>query len=128
MHKQGYRVGDVDPRSLVRVPWQLPSTWRDAGFVDTYLVAGRPECNPETGEGCSCCVEGGLPLAGLDDPAGQFTERIDFILARPSPDCSLIVDPERTAHWADRPLDRPVECLWWATDHAGVMAGLSVTC
>ena len=104
------------------------TTLTDAGFVDAYLEAGRPECDPETGEGCSCCVEGGPPLAGLDDPAKRFTERIDFVLARPGPGCLLTVDPGTTRHWADRPLDTPVEGLWWAADHAGVMAGLSVTC
>ena len=100
----------------------------DAGFIDTYLAAGREECDPKTGLGCSCCVEGGLPLAGLDDPAARFTERIDFVLARPEVGCSLSVDLGTTDHWADRPLDSPVEGLWWAADHAGVVAGLSLTC
>ncbi len=100
----------------------------DAGFIDTYLAAGRPECDPKTGLGCSCCVEGGLPLAGLDDPAARFTERIDFVLARPEVGCSLSVDLGTTDHWADRPLDSPVEGLWWAADHAGVVAGLSLAC
>ena len=104
------------------------STLTDAGFVDTYQAAGHPECEPKTGLGCSCCVEGGPPLAGLDDPAVRFTERIDFVLARPGVGCSLYVDPETTDHWADQPLDSPVEDLWWAADHAGVVAGLSVTC
>ncbi len=104
------------------------STLTDAGFVDTYRAAGRPECDPQTGQGCSCCVEGGPPLAGLDDPAVRFAERIDFVLARPGVGCSLSVDPGTTDHWADRPLDSPVEGLWWAADHAGVVAGLSVAC
>jgi len=100
----------------------------DAGFIDTYRAAGRPECDPKTGLGCSCCVEGGPPLAGLDDPAVRFTERIDFVLARPEVGCSLSVDPRTTGHWANRPLDSPVEGLWWAADHAGVVAGLSLAC
>jgi len=103
-------------------------TLTDAGFVDAYLAAGLPECDPETGVGCSCCVDGGPPLAGLDDPDALFTQRIDFVLARPGPGCILSVDPDTTGHWADQPLDSPVEGLWWAADHAGVVAGLSVTC
>ena len=104
------------------------TTLTDAGFADAYLTANLPECDPVTGIGCTCCVDGPAPLDGLDDHDQSMDERIDFVLARPGPGCSLTVDPETTRHWADRPLDTPVEGLWWAADHAGVMAGLSVTC
>ena len=104
------------------------TTLTDAGFADAYLTANLPECDPVTGIGCTCCVDGPAPLDGLDDHDQSMDERIDFVLARPGPGCSLTVDPETTRHWADRPLDTPVEGLWWAADHAGVMAGLSVAC
>ena len=43
------------------------TTLTDAGFADAYLTAGLPECDPMTGIGCTCCVDGLAPLDGLDD-------------------------------------------------------------
>ena len=53
-------------------------------------------------------------------------ERIDFVLFRPGSGCSVAVGDAR--HWADGPLSEPVEDLWWAADHAGVAATLTITC
>ena len=102
------------------------TTLTDAGFADVYLTAGLPECDPVTGIGCTCCVDGPAPLDGLDNHDQSMDERIDFVLFRPGSNCRVAVDDAR--HWADVPLAEPVEGLWWAADHAGVMAGLSVTC
>jgi len=55
-------------------------------------------------------------------PEGHYTERIDFILARPSADCDLSGAAEG---FLAEPLAEPVGELYWASDHAGVLADLS---
>ena len=115
-------VGDLNaPIDGTRI-----TTLTDAGFADAYLAAGLPECDPVTGIGCTCCVDGPAPLDGLDDPDQTMDERIDFVLFRPGSGCNVAVDDAR--HWADGPLAEPVEDLWWAADHAGVAARFLVTC
>ena len=115
-------VGDLN----ARIDESRITTLTDAGFTDAYLAAGLPECDPVTGVGCTCCVDGPAPLDGLDDPDQAMDERIDFVLFRPGSGCSVAVDDAR--HWADAPLSEPVEDLWWTADHAGVAATLAITC
>ena len=115
-------VGDLN----ARIDDSRITTLTDAGFTDAYLAAGLPECDPVTGVGCTCCVDGPAPLDGLDDPEQAMDERIDFVLFRPGSGCSVAVGDAR--HWADGPLSEPVEDLWWAADHAGVAATLAITC
>jgi len=115
-------VGDLN----ARIDESRITTLTDAGFADAYLAAGLPECDPVTGIGCTCCVDGPAPLDGLDDPDQSMDERIDFVLFRPGSGCSVAVDDAR--HWADGPLAQPVEDIWWAADHAGVAATLTITC
>jgi endonuclease/exonuclease/phosphatase family metal-dependent hydrolase len=98
------------------------TTFIDAGFVDTWLAAGEPECDPATGKGCT----GGRErpenaLDGLDVPDGRYSERIDYVLAKAPPDCEL--EPEAEAFFAE-PFARPRRGLYWASDHAGVQATL----
>ena len=98
-------------------------TFTDAGFVDAWLEAGRAECDETNEEGCT----GGRDrpdnlLDGLDVPEGRYSSRIDFILARPSADCDLSTMAEG---FLFEPLDEPVDELFWASDHAGVLVDLS---
>jgi hypothetical protein len=105
----------------------------DAGFVDTWTLAGNPECDPATGEGCTCCIDGDPPLVGLDDPDQVFDERIDFVLARVPDGCDFQVDsPDdadgdgiATGHFANQPRAEAVEGVVWPSDHSGVQADLS---
>jgi hypothetical protein len=98
------------------------ATLTEAGFEDSWLVAGRPECEPDRATGCT----GDRPrpenvLDGLDSPEGRYTVRIDYVLARPGPDCTLAATAEP---FAAEPVLPPVGDLYWASDHAGVLAVL----
>jgi endonuclease/exonuclease/phosphatase family metal-dependent hydrolase len=103
-----------------------------AGFVDAWSAAGNPECDPATGTGCTCCVTGDGPLAGLDQPVAHRTERIDWILVAPPPDCDVFFDGPSdtngngtaTAVFAAEPAEAPVHGIFWSSDHAGVQAEL----
>jgi hypothetical protein len=105
----------------------------DAGFVDTWTLAGNPECDPATGEGCTCCIDGDPPLVGLDQPDQVFDERIDFVLARVPASCDLNADsPDdadgdgiATGHFANEPRPEPIEGVVWPSDHSGVQSDLS---
>jgi len=104
----------------------------DAGYQDVWTLAGNPECDPATGEGCTCCVAGDRVLDGLDAPDVTFDERIDFILARPPEGCELEADTPDDANgngtstgiFAGTPADPPVNGIYWPADHAGVQAEL----
>jgi hypothetical protein len=112
---------------------QRVTTLLDAGFVDVWTLAGNPECDPATGEGCTCCLSGDGPLVGLDQPVGTFVERIDFVLARAPGGCDLASDtPDdadgdgtSTGPFAREPVAEPVEGVYWSSDHSGVQADLS---
>jgi hypothetical protein len=98
------------------------ATFTDAGFEDAWVVAGRPECDPASGRGCtSDRPRPENALDGLDVPEGRYTERIDFVLARPGEDCTLRAT---AAPFLAEPLPAPVGGLSWASDHAGVLAVL----
>lgn len=97
-------------------------TFTGAGFVDAWLEAGRPECDPATGRGCT----GGRPrptnpLDGLDVPEGRYAARIDFVLVRAAPNCALRA---RAEPLFAEPLVEPFRGLYWPSDHAGVLTVL----
>jgi len=108
-------------------------TITDAGYQDMWLEAGNPECDPATGVGCTCCIEGDDGLEGLATPEKTFSSRIDFVLVRTSDACELAVDSPAdgdgdgtaTAVFAGEPLDPPINGVYWASDHAGVQADLT---
>jgi endonuclease/exonuclease/phosphatase family metal-dependent hydrolase len=50
----------------------------DAGYTDTHLEAGNPECDPDTGAQCSSGRDD-TSVAVLSDPASTNDERIDFL-------------------------------------------------
>jgi hypothetical protein len=113
------------------------TTLTGAGFVDTYLAAGNPECPDGGGAGCTSGIgrDADTDYDGLDVADTVLRGRIDFVLARPPSGCTLVVDIDdadgdgtRTGHWADTPLDAPFEGLYWAADHAGIQADVGVDC
>ncbi len=111
------------------------ATLTDAGFIDTYLEAGLPECDETTSVGCTSGIGGETELDGLDIAEQSPGSRIDFILARPPDGCSLVVDTDDsdgdrtpTGHWANAPLSEPIEGLFWAADHVGIVADVGVDC
>jgi len=98
------------------------TTLTDAGFVDAWLEAGRPECDPSTGRGCT----GGRPrpknaLDGLDVPEGRYSARIDFVLVKAARGCKLRV---RARPLFAEPFAEPFRGLYWTSDHAGLVTDL----
>ncbi|MCH7788418.1 MAG: hypothetical protein IH940_03150 [Acidobacteria bacterium] len=111
------------------------TTLTDAGFIDTYLEAGLSECDESTGVGCTSGIGGETDYDGLDIAEQTPRSRIDFILARPAAGCSVVVESEdtdgdgtTTGHWANTPLDEPIEGLYWAADHIGIKADVGMAC
>src|SRR5690606_4054126 len=88
-----------------------------AGFVDTHLAAGNPECDPATGEQCT---SGRVDDAMTDllDPASIQTERIDFLFLGGERDCE-VDDP--TGLFNAGPAEGD---LAFPSDHTGVQATL----
>jgi endonuclease/exonuclease/phosphatase family metal-dependent hydrolase len=98
-------------------------TLTGAGFVDTWRAAGGAECDPATHDGCTGGGDEPEPYVGMDTRAGPgFDRRIDYVLARPGPACSLRAESEA---FAASPRRAPVDGMWWASDHAGVLTALS---
>ena len=110
-------------------------TLLNSGFIDTHLAANIPECPPQGGANCTSGIGGPGDLDGLDIAEQTLRSRIDFILAAPPVGCELLVDVgdadedgTHTGLWADKPLDEPVEGLYWASDHTGVQADIGLDC
>lgn len=60
-----------------------------AGYVDSHLAAGNPECEPATGEQCT----GGRvddSLTDLRDPSSRQSERIDYLFFRSERECRVV--------------------------------------
>jgi hypothetical protein len=94
----------------------------DAGFSDAWTVAGNAECDPATGAGCTCCIDGPEPWGGLDLADQTMGSRIDFVLFRGGADCASSLAVGDAAAFAAAPLEEPLEGLYWASDHGGVSA------
>lgn len=110
-------------------------TLLDAGFIDTHLAANNAECPSAGGPNCTSGIGGSGDFDGLDIAEQTPRSRIDFILAAPPDGCELLVDVDdtdadgtHTGLWADKPLDEPVEGLYWASDHTGVQADIGLNC
>jgi hypothetical protein len=100
-----------------------------AGFVDAWTEAKRAECDPQTGKGCTCCINSAAEPydgGGLTDPTLTRDERIDFVLARNTTTCKLKFSPH-TRVFTGPPTDRPINGVYWPSDHAGVLAALKLT-
>jgi hypothetical protein len=95
---------------------------RDAGFVDGWLRAGRPECDASHRAGCTAGGTAPEPWVGMNTQAGAgFDERIDYVWVKPKRGCALGVAAKG---FATKPRAAPLHGMWWPADHAGVFAAL----
>ncbi len=96
---------------------------RSAGFTDTHLAAGNPECDEATGDECTS----GRDDATLDDvtnPSSRQTERIDYLLVRENDRCDVVAP---TGLFNGEPAEGDPTGLVHPADHTGVWATLSCT-
>lgn len=105
----------------------------DRGWSDVYLDAGNPECDPETGIGCTSGRESSL-LHDLESPELNVRSRIDFIFLIPATSeasCRPTLLPANdlgpgTQLWTEVPNPFAPVCgpepdpICWASDHTGV--------
>ncbi|MDG2307643.1 MAG: endonuclease/exonuclease/phosphatase family protein [Candidatus Binatia bacterium] len=103
------------------------------GWLDTYLEAGNPECNPDTGIGCTSGREDEL-LTDLESPELEVRVRIDFIFLVPATagsSCQPELLPANdlgpgTQLWTEVPNPFVPNCgplpdaICWPSDHTGV--------
>jgi len=110
------------------------------GFVDAYLAAGNPECDPATGTGCTS-GRTDEDLGELESPVSNETSRIDFVFviapADPATCAAHIVPSGRdgpgsgTRLFADEPNPFAPSCgatplpICWPSDHVGVQVALA---
>jgi hypothetical protein len=126
-------IGDLNKR----IDEPRIQTLIEAGFIDTHLAAGNPECPDEGGPECTTGIGNATDTdyAGLDVSDNVPKRRIDFVLARPPAGCELLVDSgdadgdgTDTGGWANTPLDEPYEGLFWLSDHTGIQADVGLDC
>ena len=90
----------------------------EAGFVDSHLAAGHPECDPASGAGCTAGRDD-VTLADMGDPASLQRTRIDYLLySAPGRDCAPV---EGTGLFNAAPA---VGELAFPSDHTGVALAL----
>lgn len=102
------------------------------GWIDSYLVAGNPECVPATGVGCTSGRED-QSIVALKDPATKESYRIDFIFVKPPGGCEVGFDtPDDrdgdglgTGLFFAEPAIGGPGGIVWVSDHTGVSADLS---
>jgi endonuclease/exonuclease/phosphatase family metal-dependent hydrolase len=88
----------------------------DSGYVDTWLAAGRAECEPVTHAGCTSSQ-----WELTDTPEPTTTSRIDFIFARPG-SCGV---EARAADLVGTNAEQQADGRWlWPSDHLGVVTSL----
>jgi endonuclease/exonuclease/phosphatase family metal-dependent hydrolase len=101
----------------------------ERGFLDVHLAAGRAECDPASGEGCT---SGRIDdaLDDLESPESREIERIDYVFLVPPPAGSCRVDSDGTGIFADEPNPFEPACgpaplpICWPSDHEGVELAL----
>lgn len=91
------------------------------GYVDTYVAAKRPPCDPATGLGCTSGRQD-ADLSDLTNPNSHQAERIDYVFLATKRDCSL---QKPTGLFAEAAAQPPLEGLVFASDHTGVQAKIS---
>jgi endonuclease/exonuclease/phosphatase family metal-dependent hydrolase len=116
-------------------------TFTERGWTDVYLAAGNPECDPSTGVGCTSGRQD-QSLAGLESPASNQVERIDYIFLIPPRNgfpCRVQLDPavdrdgdgSATRLFTDDPNPFAPACgpapapVCWPSDHEGVELDLN---
>lgn len=111
-----------------------------AGWIDTYLAAGNPECDPESGIGCTSGRKSET-LEDLEAPDLGLRSRIDYIFlvpGHPQASCNAQLLPASglgpgTQLWADRPNPFASICgeapasICWSSDHTGVQVAFVCT-
>jgi endonuclease/exonuclease/phosphatase family metal-dependent hydrolase len=112
------------------------------GWIDSYLAAGNPECDPMTGVGCTSGRED-ANLSELESPASNQDERIDYAFVVPPGAgslCTVSLDPATDADgdgtatriFTDDPNPFAPTCgplpdpICWPSDHEG--AELDLNC
>jgi endonuclease/exonuclease/phosphatase family metal-dependent hydrolase len=105
------------------------------GWADTHLSAGNPECDPESGVGCTSGRDDET-LDELESSTSNEVERIDFVFVTPRPGCRVepAGDPDgdgtATGLFADRPNPFAPVCgpapapVCWPSDHVGAQLDL----
>jgi endonuclease/exonuclease/phosphatase family metal-dependent hydrolase len=110
------------------------------GWHDTYLDAGNPECDPETGIGCTSGREDS-DLSDMESPANGVSRRIDYLFVKwpgegSNATCAYKLDSHRdddgdglaTRIFADDPNPFAQTCgplpdaICWPSDHEGMQA------
>jgi endonuclease/exonuclease/phosphatase family metal-dependent hydrolase len=109
----------------------------DNGWIDTYLAAGNPECDPATGIGCTSGREDEEP-SDMESPANGVRSRIDYLFAQLPADgaspCRYDIDSRSdddgdglaTRIFADDPNPFAQGCgalpdaICWPSDHEGM--------
>lgn len=108
------------------------------GWTDTYIEAGNPECDRDTGIGCTSGRESER-LDELESPELNVRSRIDFIFLVPATedaDCQPLLLPANglgpgTQLWTEVPNPFSPTCgpipdpICWASDHTGVQVALA---
>lgn len=111
-------------------------------WIDVYLAAGNPECEPATGIGCTSGRED-ENLSDMESPADGVRRRIDYIFLQLPPErstsCSYALDTHRDADgdglatriFADDPNPFTDTCgplpnpICWPSDHEGMQADIN---
>ena len=97
------------------------AAFTDAGFLDSHLEAGNPECDPLSGAQCTSGRDD-ESLSDLTDPSSRQTERIDYVLVERPRRCSVgdgtgVFHPDAAA-----PPDVDPGGVVFVSDHSGVVA------
>jgi endonuclease/exonuclease/phosphatase family metal-dependent hydrolase len=118
------RIATVVVGDMNLVPSAIPLRVLSlAGFVDTYRAAGRIECKPSSGVGCTSGRDD-THLATLRDSDAIDTVRVDYIFLRPTPHCRPVYGPQ-TGLFGARPATNGPGGLAWVSDHTGVELDLA---
>ena len=91
-----------------------------AGYADTHLAAGNPECDPATGEACTS-GRADDSLVDLTDPTSRQSVRIDYLLVGGPRACTSAAP---TGLFNAEPASPAVDRLVFPSDHTGVEATL----
>jgi endonuclease/exonuclease/phosphatase family metal-dependent hydrolase len=95
---------------------------RRAGFEDTHLAAGNPECDARAGDQCTS-GRADDSLRDLTDPSSRQQERIDYLFVGGSRSCET---RRPTGLFNAAPADPPgAGGLVFPSDHTGVETTLS---
>jgi endonuclease/exonuclease/phosphatase family metal-dependent hydrolase len=94
---------------------------KQLGFVDAYLAGGNPECDPNTGTGCTSGRVDDT-LVDLTNPASREQERIDYVFMAASDRCRVVAP---TGLFGAAPAAAGPGGLAYLSDHTGVEATIS---